>query len=125
MLQRPLDAAQNGDTAAAHQLVTDQGADMRSKNELRYGAGCMTGQLASGRSPEGLGFADCLRGNGACAWLRRWTALHLASQEGHTKKAKALVAAGADVHCKDNDGYGAGRCIAGLLESGPMAECRR
>jgi hypothetical protein len=34
----------------------------------------------------------------------------------------ALVAAGADVHCKNDDGYGAGRCMAGQLESGPFAD---
>ncbi len=42
----------------------------------------------------------------ACAcWCRR-TALHLASFNGHTETAMALVKAGADVHCKENDGYG-------------------
>jgi hypothetical protein len=41
--------------------------------------------------------------------LCRWTALHLASQEGHTETALALVTAGADVHCQDNDGYGFSR----------------
>ncbi len=39
-------------------------------------------------------------------WLCRWTALHLASQQGHTETAMALVTAGADVHCKANNGYG-------------------
>ncbi len=38
--------------------------------------------------------------------LCRWTALHWASQDGHTETAMALVEAGVDVHCKDNDGYG-------------------
>ncbi len=41
----------------------------------------------------------------------------MASQNGHTETAKALVAAGADVHCKSNDGYGAGRCMAGQFAS--------
>jgi hypothetical protein len=40
--------------------------------------------------------------------LCRWTALHSASLDGHTETAMALVEAGADVHCKDNDGYGYG-----------------
>jgi hypothetical protein len=53
----------------------------------------------------------------AHAWLCRWTALHWASQNGHTETAMALVAAGADVHCKTDTGYGAGRCIAGPLVS--------
>ncbi len=39
-------------------------------------------------------------------WLCRWTALHRASRNGHKVTAMALVKAGADVHCKDNDGYG-------------------
>jgi hypothetical protein len=38
--------------------------------------------------------------------LCRCTALHLASDRGNTKTAMALVKAGTDVHCKDNDGYG-------------------
>ncbi len=47
---------------------------------------------------------------GARAWLCRLTALHIASENGHTETAQALVAAGADVHCEDDDGYGRGRC---------------
>ncbi len=42
-------------------------------------------------------------------WLCRRTALHLASiawLNGRTDTAMALVEAGADVHCKDNDGCG-------------------
>ncbi len=42
--------------------------------------------------------------------LCRRTALHKASENGHTETAQALVAAGADVHCKDDYGYGRGRC---------------
>ncbi len=45
----------------------------------------------------------------ACAWLRRWTALHYALLNGHTETAMALVAAGADVHCTNKRGYGAER----------------
>ena len=37
-------------------------------------------------------------------WRCRWTALLVASLNGYTEMAKALVAAGADVHCKVNDG---------------------
>ena len=40
---------------------------------------------------------------------RRYTALHYASSNGHTGTMLALVEAGADVNCKTNDGYGAGR----------------
>ncbi len=38
-------------------------------------------------------------------WLCRRTALHWASQNGHTETAMALVTAGADVHCKNSNGY--------------------
>jgi ankyrin repeat protein len=38
--------------------------------------------------------------------LCSWTALHIASRNGHTETVKALVMAGADVHCKSSDGYG-------------------
>ncbi len=38
--------------------------------------------------------------------LCRRTALHYASARDYTETAVALVKAGADVHCKDNDGYG-------------------
>ncbi len=37
-------------------------------------------------------------------WLCRWTALHYASQKGHTETAMELVKAGADVHCTNNIG---------------------
>ncbi len=39
------------------------------------------------------------------------TALHYASDKGHTETAMALVKAGADVHCKNIDGYGSYGCI--------------
>ncbi len=44
---------------------------------------------------------------GACSVLRRrWTALHRASEQGHTEMAMVLVAAGGVgvVHCKDKHG---------------------
>ncbi len=46
-----------------------------------------------------------------CLVCRR-TALHLALSKRHTETMMALVAAGADVHCTDNDGCGPGRRIA-------------
>ncbi len=52
---------------------------------------------------ECLGFAGCRRGTGMCLLCRR-TALHLTSYNGHTEIAMALAEAGADVHCKDNEG---------------------
>ncbi len=51
----------------------------------------------------------CVQSDGvalAYVWLCRDAALHLASDQGHTQTALALVEAGADVHCKDKDGYG-------------------
>ncbi len=44
-------------------------------------------------------------------WRCRWTALHVASGKGHSETAKALVAAGADVHCKENNGCGSKACL--------------
>ncbi len=38
--------------------------------------------------------------------MRRRMALHFASQKGSPETVMALVKAGADVHCKANDGYG-------------------
>jgi hypothetical protein len=49
---------------------------------------------------SGLGLQEWL------FWLCRWTVLHYASQNGHAETAMALVRAGADVHCTENDGYG-------------------
>jgi hypothetical protein len=54
-------------------------------------------------------------------WLCRWTALHLASLNGHTETAMELVEAGADVHCTDNRGYGSSRLhpyVAGVPQCG-------
>jgi hypothetical protein len=48
--------------------------------------------------------------------LRRRTALHDASQNGHTETAMALVKAGADMRCKDSDGY--------CLTLGAASSCR-
>ncbi len=41
----------------------------------------------------------------AWLWLRRNTALHIAMSWGNLETALALVEAGVDVHCKNNDGY--------------------
>ncbi len=44
-------------------------------------------------------------------------ALHHASCKGHTETALALVKVGADVHCKNNEGYGFSGCILGVVGS--------
>ena len=54
---------------------------------------------SAGRSMHSHGSA------GAFHWVCSRTALHSASSSGHTETAMALIEAGADVHCKDNDGY--------------------
>ncbi len=46
-------------------------------------------------------------------WLCRLTALHLASGNGHTGTALALVGANADLGGIDNDGYGGAVSWAG------------
>ncbi len=50
----------------------------------------------------------CIESDGdsqAYLWLCSKTALHLASERGQMGTALALVKAGSDVHCKNNDGY--------------------
>ncbi len=66
----------------------------------------------------------------------RDTALHIASENGHTKALVALVTAGADVHCKNNIRYdwsgknhiryARGRCtlLHGLLVRQGARVCR-
>jgi hypothetical protein len=122
-------ASLKGHTETAMALLA-AGADVHCQTEKGYGAGRCIGQFASRPLAEGagggggFGFQDCLRGAGAClaAWLCRWTALHYASQNGHTETAKALLAAGADVRCETEKGYGEGRCRALRFASGPFAE---
>ncbi len=63
--------------------------------------------------PKDVGGQDSLAGqlyekfSGLCSR----TALHAASNFGHTATVVALVKAGADVHCKDIAGYGSTGCI--------------
>jgi len=61
------------------------------------------------RTTLGTGqYADC---NGcaisepAADFVRRWTALILATANGHTLVVKQLIAAGAGLDVQDNDGY--------------------
>jgi ankyrin repeat protein len=87
-------ASYYGHTETATALVT-AGADVHCKNNNGYGVlGCT---LVSVGVPH-------VRGGRSV--LCRLTALHYASQNGHTATALALVKAGADVHRKANDGYG-------------------
>ena len=100
-------ASANGHTETALALVK-AGADVNCKEpEVGYGLwGCILlsvglPQCRGGRSVHsGVELQECL------LRLCRLTALHYASQNGHTETALALVKAGADVHCTDNDGYG-------------------
>jgi hypothetical protein len=68
----------------------------RSLDDRSRGQGRGVGQIA--RTAMGVG------------WWCRHTALHVASGYGHTATAKALVAAGADVHRQDPNQYGRGVC---------------
>jgi hypothetical protein len=83
--------------------------------------GCILGSVGfptvSGRTvrPLGAKLQECL------FWLCRRTALHLASEKGHTETAMALVKAGADVQGKTNEGYGSSRLhprVVGLPQCG-------
>ena len=98
-------ASKNGHTETALALVK-AGADVHYRNRSGYGF--------SGLHPRVVGLSQCgaaglstRRGAaGVPVWLCRRTALHYASSKCHTEMAMALVKAGADVHCKANDGYG-------------------
>jgi hypothetical protein len=98
-------ASSNGHTETALALVK-AGADVHCKaNEgcgSRAASSCRWGATVSGRTvrPLGTELQECL--GSPCSS----TALHRASQNGHTETAMALVKAGADVHGKDDDGYG-------------------
>ncbi len=61
---------------------------------------------------RGQGRGQIARAAVSVGWRCRQTALQIASSNGHTETAKALVAAGADVHRQDDDGYGRGVCVA-------------
>ncbi len=103
-------ASEKGHTETAMALVK-AGADLHGKLHDNMGYGILLGSVGfptvSGRTVRPLGTErqECL------FWLCRFTALHFASQNGHTETALALVKAGADVHCKTNDGCGFSGCI--------------
>ncbi len=72
---------------------------------LEAASSCRWGvAVRGGRSVQsGAELQECL------LWLCRRTALHDALLNGHTETAMALVKAGADVHGKENNGYGCSR----------------
>jgi hypothetical protein len=131
-------ASQNGHTETAMALVKAD-ADVQCKDTDGYGSsGCILVSLgchsagAAGLSsrvgaagvaalavqPDGAARCVAARpdGDGDCVWLFRDTALHDASYNGHTETTMALVKVGADVHCKDNDGYGSSGYLGELRE---------
>ena len=97
--------------------LVEAGADVHCKDNDGYGS--------SRLHPRVVGLPWCGGGRSVDSglelqeWLLRLcrsTALHYASLNGHTETAMALVKAGADVHCKDDDGYGCTGCT--LVSSG-------
>jgi hypothetical protein len=82
--------------ARTYTARTTMGTDLEAGSRSHWFA------TVSGRTVRPLGAEpqECL------FWLCRYTALHNASVNGHTETAMALVKAGADVRCKNNDGYG-------------------
>jgi hypothetical protein len=98
-------ASWNGHTATAKALVA-AGADVNCQNSAGYASGRGLRRLSAALSLRraelvSVGLCDA----GTCCMCRR-TALHHASEKGHTETARALVESGADVHAKDTQGYG-------------------
>jgi hypothetical protein len=81
------------------------GADVRCKDDDGCGStGCILASL--GLPHVRGGPSNQARAAGVPVRLCSWTALHYASKTGRTETAMGLLKAGADVHCKDNAGYG-------------------
>ena len=100
------DASQNAHTETALALV-EAGADVHGKANDGCGfSGCIGVSVGLPRCGGGRSGDSVVELQEWLFWLCRWTALHFASLNGHTETAMALVKAGADVHCKDNDGCG-------------------
>jgi hypothetical protein len=67
---------------------------------------------------------NCARGTGVCSSCRE-TALIYALSKRALRMMNALLAAGADVHCKNNDGYGRAQRIARLFHKrARRTQCR-
>ena len=92
-----LKAAQEGDTATVKALLL-AGADAHCKDANGYG---LEPNRASFADRAGRG-VDASRHRTEGIGLHSWTALHAASQNGHTELVKALLSAGTDVHSKDS-----------------------
>jgi hypothetical protein len=106
-------ASQEGHTATAMALV-EAGADVRCKTNDGYGSALGLHARVVVGSPQCEGLTVRALELELQEWplrLCRRTAVHSASQEGHTETAMALVKAGADVHCKTNDGYSSRVCL--------------
>ncbi len=129
-------ASAQGHTATVKELL-EAGADVHGKIREEYIFTSQGGYVArrcfgfavAGYSRDSIArqlrmlscLSDCGRKGLCCSsiarsdlklWCRLWlcseTVLHLASRKGHTATAKALVGAGADVRCKNSEGYGRG-----------------
>jgi hypothetical protein len=101
-----LPTAEAGDTATVVALLA-RGADVDyGKTNDGYGFWRLHRRVAD--LPQCRADGPSTRGGaaGVAVWPCRVTALQVASVNGRTETAMALVKAGADVHCKTNDGYG-------------------
>ncbi len=112
-----VEQGQDGDNAGAGQ--DGRKHSLQGQDGVRFSDRVLVPLVchSSGRTvrPVGVELQECL------LWLCRWTALHLASLNGHTATAMELVKAGADVHCKTNEGCGsraASSCRWGLTVRG-------
>ncbi len=109
-----MSASVSGHTEAVNELLA-AGANLHSKHTRYFGRearsdlggmGCIPTIRTTGFGPA----AGCAMWFFVVVMHERLTALHGASKRGNTETVMALVAAGVDVCCQDDDGYG--RCFA-------------